>query len=98
MSVNKTDWTSKISSWVATLSTVTALVFGGGVLYADVQDIKRDVSKSEGLVVQTQVLETKLNNAEKTQEATIKVLEKLSNNVEKLSTSVARLEGQLDKR
>ena len=92
-----TDWSGKLTNWSTTIVTVGSLVFGGGILYADVQDIKRDVSKSEGLVVQTQVLETKLANAEKTQEITIKVLEKLSDNVDKLSRSVARLEGQLDK-
>ena len=91
------DWSGKLTNWSTTIVTVGSLVFGGGILYADVQDIKRDVSRSEGLVVQTQVLETKLANAEKTQEITIKVLEKLSDNVDKLSRSVARLEGQLDK-
>lgn len=90
-----TEWSDRITNWSTTIVTVGSLVFGGGILYADVQDIKRDVSKSEGLVVQTQVLETKLANAEKTQEMTIKVLERLSDNVEKLSTSVAKLEGQL---
>lgn len=91
------DWPSKIGEWTSTAITVGSLVFGGGVLYADVQDIKRDVSKSEGLAIQTQVLETKLTNAEKVQEKTIVVLEKLSDNVDKLSQNVARLEGQLDK-
>ena len=91
------DWSSKLVEWASTGVTVGSLVFGGGVLYADVQDIKRDVSKSEGLAVQTQVLEAKLNNAEKVQEKTILVLEKLSDNVEQLGVNVARLEGQLNK-
>lgn len=90
-------WSERISNWSTTIVTVGSLVFGGGILYADVQDIKHDVSKSEGLITQTMVLETKLANAEKTQEITIKVLEKLSDNVDKLGQSVARLEGQLDK-
>jgi len=92
------DWPAKLADWVSTGVTVGSLVFGGGVLYADVQDIKRDVSKTEGLAVQTQMLETKLSAAEKTQEKTILVLEKLSDNVDKLSRNVARLEGQLDKK
>ncbi|MNQ48939.1 hypothetical protein D3C85_628270 [compost metagenome] len=91
------DWSSKLVEWASTGVTVGSLVFGGGVLYADVQDIKRDISKGEGLAVQTQVLETKLTNAEKVQEKTILVLEKLSDNVDKLSQNVARLEGQLSK-
>ncbi|MNZ57948.1 hypothetical protein D3C78_759440 [compost metagenome] len=91
------DWSSKLVEWASTGVTVGSLVFGGGVLYADVQDIKRDVSKSEGLAVQTQVLETKLNNAEKVQEKTILVLEKLSDNVEQLGVNVARLEGRLNR-
>lgn len=90
-------WSERISNWSQTLVAVGSIVFVSGVLYADVQDIKHDVSKSEGLVVQTQVLETKLANAERTQEKTIQVLEKLSDNVDKLGQSVARLEGQLDK-
>lgn len=88
-------WSDHISEWATTIVTVGSLVFGGGILYADVQDIKNDVSQSEGLAVQTRILEVKLENSERTQEATIRVLEKLSDNVEKLSTSVARLEGQL---
>lgn len=89
---------SNITSWITTGTTVGSLVFGGGILYGDVSDIKRDVAKTEGLVVQTQVLDAKLANAEKVQEKTIKVLEKLSDNVDKLSQNVARLEGQLDKK
>lgn len=88
----------KMAEWVSTGITAGSLVFGGGILYGDVSDIKRDVAKTEGLVVQTQVLDAKLANAEKVQEKTIVVLEKLSDNVDKLSENVARLEGQLDKK
>lgn len=87
----------KLSEWVTTIVTVGSLVFGGGILYADVQDIKTDVSKGEGLVVQTQILETKLAHAERVQEKTISVLERLSTNVDRLGQSVARLEGELGK-
>jgi hypothetical protein len=88
-------WGERLNDWSQTIVAVGSIVFVSGVLYADVQDIKEDVSKSEGLITQTQVLEVKLANAEKSQEMTIKVLEKLSENVDKLGQSVARLEGQL---
>lgn len=92
------DLPSKLTDWVSTGITAGSLIFGGGILYADVTDIKQSVAKTEGLSAQTQVLETKLANAEKVQERTILVLEKLSDNVDKLGENVARLEGQLDKR
>lgn len=87
----------KIGTATQTFVTVGSLVFGGGILYGDVQDIKHDVAKSEGLVTQTQVLETKLENAEKTQAETIRVLGKLSESVDSLSKNVARLEGKLER-
>lgn len=88
----------RITEWFSTGITAGSLIFGGGILYADVADIKQSVAKTEGLAIQTQVLETKLANAEKVQEKTITVLERLSDNVDKLSDNVARLEGQLDKK
>jgi hypothetical protein len=92
------DLTSRVSGWTQTLVAVGSLVFGVGMLYGDVQDIKRDVSQTKGLSVQTQVLETKLANQKETQEATLKVLERLTDTVDKLSTGVARLEVQINKR
>jgi hypothetical protein len=74
------------------------LVFGVGMLYGDVQDIKRDVSQTKDLSVQTKVLETKLANQEKVQDATLSVLRDLTNTVDRLSTSVTKLEVQISKR
>lgn len=89
------DMMGGLTNWVTTIVTAGSLVFGGGILYADVQDIKRSVSESEGLAIQTKLLEVKLQNAEKAQEKTLEVLEKLSSNVAKLGRSVAKLEGRL---
>lgn len=92
------DWAGKIPGIVQTFIAVGGLVFAVGTLYGDVQDIKRDVSQTKGLAVQAQVLETKLANQKETQDATIKVMEKLTDTVERLSTSVTRLEVQINKR
>jgi hypothetical protein len=92
------DFTSKVSGWTQTLVAVGSLVFGVGMLYGDVQDIKRDVSQTKDLSVQTKVLETKLANQEKVQDATLSVLKDLTNTVDRLSTSVTKLEVQISKR
>lgn len=92
------DLTSKVSGWTQTLVAVGSLIFGVGMLYGDVQDIKRDVSLTKGLSVQTQVLETKLANQKETQDATLSVLKDLTNTVGTLSTAVTRLEAQINKR
>jgi hypothetical protein len=91
------DLTSKVSGWTQTLVAVGSLVFGVGMLYGDVQDIKRDVSQTKDLSVQTKVLETKLENQKQTQDATLLVLGKLTDTVERLSNSVSRLEVQIKK-
>lgn len=92
------DIGSKVSGWTQTLVAVGSLVFGVGMLYGDVQDIKRDVSQTKDLSVQTKVLETKLENQKETQEATLQVLGKLTDTVDRLSISVSKLEGQINKR
>lgn len=92
------DFTSKVSGWTQTLVAVGSLVFGVGMLYGDVQDIKRDVSQTKDLSVQTKVLETKLANQEKVQDATLSVLKDLTSTVDRLSTSVTKLEVQISKR
>ena len=93
-----TDFTSKVSGWTQTLVAVGSLVFGVGMLYGDVQDIKRDVSQTKDLSVQTKVLETKLANQEKVQDATLSVLKDLTSTVDRLSNSVTKLEVQISKR
>lgn len=92
------DLTSKVSGWTQTLVAVGSLVFGVGMLYGDVQDIKRDVGQTKDLSVQTKVLETKIANQEKVQDATLSVLKDLTSNVSRLSESVTRLETQMNKR
>lgn len=92
------DFTSRVSGWTQTLVAVGSLVFGVGMLYGDVQDIKRDVSQTKDLSVQTKVLETKLANQEKVQDATLSVLKELTSTVDRLSNSVTRLETQMNKR
>lgn len=91
------DFTSRVSGWTQTFVAVGSLVFGVGMLYGDVQDIKRDVSQTKDLSVQTKVLETKLENQKATQDATLQVLGKLTDTVDRLSNSVSRLEVQIKK-
>ncbi|MND20256.1 hypothetical protein D3C87_1313540 [compost metagenome] len=92
------DLSSKVSGWTQTLVAVGSLVFGVGMLYGDVQDIKRDVSQTKDLSVQTKVLETKLENQKEAQDATLSVLKELTSNVNRLSDSVTRLETQMKQR
>lgn len=92
------DFTSKVSGWTQTLVAVGSLVFGVGMLYGDVQDIKRDVSQTKDLSVQTKVLETKLEGQQRAQDATLTVLKELTSNVSRLSESVTRLETQMNRR
>lgn len=91
------DFTNKVGTWTQTLLAVGSLVFGVGMLYGDVQDIKRQVSQTGDLEAQTKVLEERLSSSDKTQAAMTTVLGKLSDNVESLSKSVARLEGKLER-
>lgn len=93
-----TDITSRVSGWTQTFVAVGSLVFGVGMLYGDVQDIKRDVSQTKDLSIQTKVLETKLAGQEKVQDATLSVLKDLTSTVDRLSTSVTKLEVQISKR
>lgn len=88
-----------IPSWVQVLFTVGGLVFGGGVLYADVQDIKKGQERTEVVlsqysqtVGQVSGLEIKLALADKTNERIMTALEKLSGAVDVLSVSVARID------
>jgi hypothetical protein len=96
--MNMVDFTSKVSGWTQTLVAVGSLVFGVGMLYGDVQDIKRDVSQTKDLSVQTKVLETKLENQKEANDATLMILKELTNNVSRLSESVTRLETQMKQR
>jgi hypothetical protein len=96
--MNMADLSSKVSGWTQTLVAVGSLVFGVGMLYGDVQDIKRDVSQTKDLSIQTKVLETKLENQKETQDATLQVLGKLTDTVDRLSNSVTRLETQMKQR
>ncbi|MNJ09635.1 hypothetical protein D3C77_37810 [compost metagenome] len=91
------DTTNKIGTWTQTLLAVGSLVFGVGMLYGDVQDIKRQVSQNGDLTAQTQVLRAELNNTQESQKATLKVLEKLTDTVDRLNTSVAKLEVRVNK-
>lgn len=88
-----------VPSWVQVMFTVGGLVFGGGVLYADVQDIKKGQERTEEVlsqyattVGQVSSLEVKLALADKTNEKIMTALEKMSGAVEVLSVSVARID------
>lgn len=91
------DFTNRVGTWTQTLLAVGSLVFGVGMLYGDVQDIKRQVSQNGDLEAQTKVLEERIASSDKNQAAMTIILGKLSDNVESLSKSVARLEGKLEK-
>ncbi len=81
--------------WVQPVITVASLVFGGGILYGDVQGVKRDIDENKGLKQQVQVMETKLEMSELTQRKTADTLEKVAEAVNNLNVTVGRLEEKL---
>ena len=93
------DMVKSIPSWLQALITVGGLVFSVGVLYADVQGIKRDnegsnavLNKHSELLSQIGVIDSKLQTQDKTNERLIYSMDKLSTAAETLSVNVARLE------
>jgi hypothetical protein len=82
--------------WAQPLVTVVSLTFGGGILYGDVQDLKRTVSRGEGLDKQVQVMEVKLSNAESDQRKTVEALVKVADAVNQLNKTVVKLETKLE--
>lgn len=86
------EWVKMVPGFAQTALAVGGVVFAVGTLYGDVQDIKRDVSQTKDLSVQTKVLETRLASQKETQDSTLRVLEKLTDTVERLSISVGKLE------
>ena len=83
--------------WAQPVVTVISLTFGGGILYGDVQELKQTVEKGLVLDKQVQVMEVKLSNAESDQRKTVEALVKVADAVNKLNTSVAKLESKLEK-
>ena len=83
--------------WAQPVVTVVSLAFGGGILYGDVQDVKREIDSAKPLREQVQVMETKLEMAEDTQKQTAIALEKVVDAVTKLNTAVAKLEAKLER-
>lgn len=88
-----------IPSWVQVLFTVGGLIFGIGILYADVQDIKRGQQRTESVlsqysqtISQVSSLEIKLAQEAKTNEKIMTTLDKLSGGMEVLSISLARID------
>ena len=87
----------KFLNWAQPVITVVSLTFGGGVLYGDVQELKLNAEKGEVLQEHVNTLETQLRVAEETQRQTIKTLDKVTDAVVRLNTSVAKLEARLDR-
>ena len=81
-----------VPAWAQVVVTAGSLVFGGGILYGDVQDIKQGLNKSEAAVVQIHSLSAELTEAKKSNEKVVSAVDKLSEAVATLSVNVARLE------
>lgn len=81
-----------IPAWAQVVFTTGSLVFGGGILYGDVQDIKRGLAESEAAVSQVGSLRAELTEAKRSNEKVISAVDKLSEAVGSLSINVARLE------
>lgn len=87
----------KAVQWSQPVITVVSLVFGIGILYGDVQDMKIAVDQGVRVGQQVQVMEVKLSNAEEAQRKTVDALDKVVHAITKLNTSVAKLEAKLEK-
>ena len=88
---------SPLLQWAQPVVTVVSLAFGGGILYADVQDVKRELDSGKGLKEQVLVMEANLSATEETQRRTAAALEKVVDAVNKLNVTVSKLEIRLDK-
>lgn len=81
-----------VPAWAQVVVTAGSLVFGGGILYGDVRDIKQGLEKSEQAVGQISSLKVELTEAKKSNEKVVSAVDKLSEAVNVLSVNVARLE------
>lgn len=88
---------SSLLQWSQPLITVISLTFGVGILYGDVQDVKRAVERGEHLSSNVRVMEVKLESAEISQRETVAALEKVAEAVNKLNTTVTKLETRLER-
>lgn len=87
----------KMLQWVQPIITVVSLTFGCGILYADVQDIKKEVVEAKLDKNKIQHMEVRLAVSEDAQKRTVDVLEKVVLSVDKLNVTVAKLETKLER-
>lgn len=92
-----------IPSWVQMLITLGTLLFGMGVMYATLQDVKVQVQALHNVPAINERQDADINNIKQslieeknTRQQTNQYIGKLADAVSSLSTSVARLEGKLD--
>ncbi len=85
-----------IAQWAQPVVTVVSLAFGGGVLYGDVQEVKKAVEDNDKLEKQVVVMEQRLATAEEAQRATVIVLSKMTDTLNKLNNTVIKLEAKLE--
>lgn len=91
------DENSKLLQWSQPVITVVSLVFGVGILYGDVQEMKREVDSNKPLREQVQVMETRLEMQDQISQKQTVALEKVVDQLTKLNTSVAKLEAKLER-
>lgn len=92
-----TEDAGKFLQWMHPIVTVVSLTFGGGILYADIQGFKEEVAESKLNKERLQNVEVRLSVSEDAHRRTVEVLEKVSNSVERLNITVAKLETKLEK-
>lgn len=84
-----------ILAWAQPVVTVVSLTFGGGILYSDIQELKKDSLRAEELDRQVQVMEVKMDNAAVDRARMVHALESVTDVVDRLNTSVIKLESKL---
>ena len=94
---------TSIPNWIQSLIGVGGLVFGMGVMYNDLSNVKEKVRDTEDAKVQVAVMSSEISslhvqieNGNKTQEQTNVAVGKLTDSVSELSVAVGRLQGKLD--
>jgi hypothetical protein len=88
----------KALQWTQPLVTVVSLTFGIGILYGDVQEMK--VAVDRGVIVdrQVQIIEVRLDEAARMRAQTLVALARVTDVVDRLNTSVTKLETRLEGR
>jgi len=84
--------------WFHTMWIILSVVFAAGGLWTRVSDNQAKLNDLRTIPARVSALETKASVGDQTQEKQTEVINKLADNVNNLSISIAKLQGQLQER